>query len=162
MAIIIENGTGLSNAQAYASAAEFNAYMTERSQTHSYSAQAIEGALVAGAKDWIDGQHEFANSKLVETQALKFPRTVFEFPASIKIANIKAALLHLQGALLVDTTAISTGGDVESKTEKVGELSESVTYRNGTSQTYSRVVPLELTNLLRPYLFLGDGYGVRW
>lgn len=153
MAIIVEDGTGLSTAQAYVDAAYLQAYCLERGLSlDGFDQTKQEAALVVAAKDWIDGQHEFANEKLVSTQALEFPRTVFGFPNDIKLANAKAAYLHLNGALLVDVTKISTSGTIESESKQVGPLSKSVSYKSGTAQVYGRVLPVDLTNLLRPYL----------
>ncbi len=160
MAIVVENGTGLSNAQAYCDYNYFHAYVTERGITHSHSQATIEAALVVAAKDWIDGYHSFIGEKLVSTQALQFPR-LFEdavtypdsFPAEIKLANAKAAWLQLQGLLLVDQSTLSLSGAVTAESKSVGALSKSVSYESGTAQTYARVLPKDLTNLLKPYLF---------
>lgn len=159
MAIVFEDGTGLSNAQCYCSVAYLDAWMAERGYTTTALQPAKEAALVVSAKDWIDGQHSFANEKLVDNQALEFPRTVFGFPEDIKRANAQAAYLHLRGALLVDTAAISTSGTVESESKAVGSLSKSVTYKSGSAQIYSRILPKTLTNLLKPYLSNSGGLG---
>lgn len=162
MAIVVEDGTGLSNAQCYCDVAYLNAWMVERGYTTAATDQQKEAALVVAAKDWIDGQHEFANEKLTETQALEFPRTVFGFPEAIKQANANAAYLHLNNALLVDTSAISTSGVVESESKSVGPLSKSVKYKSGTAQIYGRILPAQLTNLLKPYLANSGGLGVAY
>lgn len=160
MAVITEDGTGLSNAQCYCSVAYLDAWMAERGYTTTALESAKEAALVVSAKDWIDGQHSFANEKLVDNQALEFPRTVFGFPEDIKRANAQAAYLHLSGALLVDTASISAAGTVESESKSVGSLSKSVTYKSGSAQIYSRILPKTLTNLLKPYLSNSGGLGV--
>lgn len=160
MSIIVEDGTGLQNAQCYCSVAYLDAWMAERGYVTTALEPAKEAALVVAAKDWIDGQHEFANEKLVSTQALEFPRTVFGFPEDIKQANAQAAYLQLNGALLVDTGSISTSGTVESESKAVGSLSKSVTYKSGSAQTYGRILPKQLTNLLKPYLSNSGGLGV--
>lgn len=158
--IIVEDGSGLPNAQAYCDVPYLDAWMAERGYTTTALEPAKEAALVVSAKDWIDGQHEFANEKLTENQALEFPRTVFGFPEDIKIANANAAYLHLNGALLVDTGSISTSGVIESESKAVGSLSKSVTYKSGSAQIYGRILPKQLTNLLKPYLANSGGLGV--
>lgn len=153
MTIVAEDGSGLSNAQAYIDAAYLQSYASLRGyDLTAYSEAQQEAAIVIAAQDWIDGQHDFANEKLVSTQALEFPRTVFGFPDDIKLANAKAAYLQLKGALLVDVSTISTSGTVESESKSVGSLSKSVTYKSGSAQVYGRVLPADLTNLLKPYL----------
>jgi hypothetical protein len=156
MAIIAENGTGLSSAQCYCDVAYLDAYLTERGITSTATTAQKEAALVISAKDWIDGQHEFIGEKLVSTQSMKFPRSGLpddiEYPDEIKLANAKAGYLQLQGLLLVDSSLISTTGIVESESKGLGPLSKSVTYKSGSSQIYGRILPKDLTNLLIPYL----------
>jgi hypothetical protein len=160
MAIVVEDGTGLSNAQCYESVANLDAYLAERGLTTSATDAEKEAALVVAAKDWIDGRHTFANSKLVSTQALQFPRNNdVGLPDDIKVANIKAAWLQLQGLLLVDLSTISTSGTVESESKAVGSLSKSTTYKDGSAQVYARVIPEDLNILLRPYLLASGGMG---
>jgi len=161
MAIIVEDGTGLSNAVAYCDYAYFHNYVTIRGIQHSHSIETIESALVVAAIDWIDGEHEFANDKLKETQSLKFPRTVFGFPANIKEANAHAAWLHLNKLLFPDLSLVSQNGDIESESKQLSVMSKSVTYASGTSQKYSRVLPKSLRLLIRPYLSLSSGAAVR-
>ena len=162
MAIVAEDGTGLSNAQCYCDVAYLDAYLTERGLDHGHNTADKEAALVIAAKDWIDGEHAFANEKLTDNQALQFPRTGCGFPDAIKQANALAAHLHLHSSLLVDTTAISTSGTVESESKAVGSLSKSVTYKSGSAQIYSRILPKNLTNLLKPYLLNSGGLGVAY
>jgi hypothetical protein len=152
MPLIVEDGSGLANAQAYCSVAYLDAYLAERGLEHGHSTHAKEAALVISAKDWLDGQHAFKYEQLTTTQALQFPRTELGFPEAIKLANAKAAHLHLHNSLLVDTTAISVAGVVESESKGLGPLSKSVTYKSGSAQIYGRILPADLTNLLRPYL----------
>ena len=161
MAIIVENGDGLPNAQAYIDAAYLQSYAAARGYDLSgYTQSQIEAAIIIAAQDWIDGQHSFSHEKLKADQALAFPRTVFGMPEQIKLANAKAAYLQLKGALLVDTTAINASGIVESESKSVGPLSKSVTYRAGSYQLYGRVLPVDLTNLLLPYQGGGSMMGV--
>lgn len=163
MAIVVESGNGDAGAQAYIDAAYLQAFAALRAfDLTPYDTPAQEAAIVIAAQDWIDGQHTFANEKLTEGQALDFPRTTFGFPNEIKIANAKAALLQLQGLLMVNTALISTSGDVESESKAVGSLSKSVTYKSGSSQRYARVLPTDLTMLLQPYLYGGMGGLRRW
>jgi len=161
MAIVVEDGTGLSNAVAYCDYAYFHNYVTIRGIQHSHSVETIEAALVVAAIDWIDGEHEFANDKLKTTQSLKFPRTVFGLPSSIKEANANAAWLHLNKLLFPDLSLVSQNGDIESESKQISVMSKSVSYTSGTSQKYSRVLPKGLRLLLRPYLSMSSGSLVR-
>lgn len=166
MAITVEDGSGVTGANSYALVAELDAYAVHRLDITGYTEAQKESALVIASADWVDGQHTFAGESLTETQGLFFPIEVYsddedEFPADIKTAALKAALLQLQGLLLVDLTGVSVSGEVESEAKSVGPLSKSVSYRSGTAQRYSRILPRDLTNLLRPYL-LASGMGVTY
>lgn len=160
MAIVVEDGTGLSDAQCYCSVAYLDAYLAERGLSHGHNAHDKEAALVVAAKDWIDGEHTFKNEQLTAGQSMQFPRVDIGLPDAIKQANAQAAYLHLHSSLLVDTTAISTAGTIESESKDVGSLSKSVTYKSGSAQIYSRILPKNLTNLLKPYLLNSGGLGV--
>jgi hypothetical protein len=160
MTIIIEDGTGLDDSQAYCDFDFYIGFVAEMGMPSTYTREQIEPALVTASKRWIDWQHEFAGDKLVETQALDFPRdNDIGLPLKIKQAAAYAAWLHLNDALLVNTTALSTAGDVVSESKTLSVMSTSKTYAEGSAQTYSRVLPAELENLLRPYLKLSTGFG---
>lgn len=163
--LIIEDGTGLPDAQAYSDAAALQAYAALRGiDISAYDEPKQEAALVVGAQDWIDGEHQYRGEKLVEDQALSFPTDEDGLPDSIPLANIKAAILHLQGLLLVDLSKVSTSGQVTSEAKSVGSLSKSIAYKEGTAQVYSRVLPKSLINLLQPYFKFSGGFGSlkRW
>lgn len=160
MAIIVESGTGLSNAQCYCTYAQYLAAVTELGLAHTQTEAQTEPALVSAAKRWIDGQHEFVGAKLVPTQALKFPRDGdIGLPTDIVRANALAAWYHLQGALLVNTVAIPAGGDVVSIRKKLDVLETETQYQPGTAQFYSRILPADLENLITPYLKQSTGFG---
>lgn len=160
MAIIIETGVGVTGANSYASVAELDAYATHRLDVSTYTTQQKESALVIASSDWVDGTHKFRSEPLTETQGLFFPTVYDGFPPSIKTATLKAALLQLQGLLLVDLTTISQSGVVQSESSSLGPLSESITYKAGSAQIYGRILPSDLTNLLNAYLAVSGGLGV--
>lgn len=159
VSIIVENGTGLSNSQCYCTYVQYHAVVTELGLQHSHSEEQAEPAIVSAAKRWIDGQHEFAGNKLVSTQAMQFPRNSSGVPADIVRANALAAWYHLNNALLVNTVAIPTNGEVLSVRKKLDVLETETTYAEGSSQYYSRILPADLENLLKPYLKQSTGFG---
>ena len=164
MTIVVEDGTGLSSAVSYASVTELATYATHRLDIASYSTAQKEAALVIASIDWLDGQHSFIYEPSTTTQALKFPVDIDEeatLPQAVKNATMKAALLHLQGLLLVDLTGLNVAGSIESEDKKLGPLEKSVKYKSGTAQRYSRVLPAELERLLYPYTGGGMGQAVR-
>lgn len=159
MAIIVEDGTGKPDAQSYIDYAYYQAYASQRGIAVPIQAT-VEAALVRASQDWIDGEHTFANEKLVSTQALQFPRTVFEFPNDIKLATARAANLDLDGALFVDYASLSVNGDVIEESSGLSTLRDTMRWAEGTAQRYSRILPTNLTNLLKPYLAYGGGMKV--
>lgn len=159
MAIIVEDGSGVTDANSYASVTDLDAYATHRLDLSGYSTDQKEAALVVASADWVDGHHSFRGEKLVSTQGLKFPTDEDALPADVVTAALKAAMLQLQGLLLVDLSTVSTAGEVESESKSLGTLSKSASYRAGTAQVYGRVLPKDLTSLLKPYLATG-GLGV--
>ncbi len=160
MALTPENGTGLANANTYADYAYFVAFCAQFGLAGTYTEEQAEPALTTSSIRWIDWQHEFAGEKLTETQALEFPRdNDIGLPLKIKQAAADGAWLHLNNALLVNTATLSTTGEVISERKKLDVLETEKTYAEGSAQTYSRVLPADLENLLRPYLKLSAGFG---
>ena len=160
MTIIVEEGSGVTGAQCYNTVAALDAYIDERGYTNTYTTEQKESALVISAKDWIDGRHTFAEDRLTDTQGLEFPRdNEVGLPDDIKLANLKAAYLQLQGLLLVDLATLNTSGTVESESKSVGTLSKSTKYVDGSAQIYGRILPADLTTLLKPYLLNSGGFG---
>ena len=78
MALIVEDGTGLPNSECYCSLADLVAYITRRNLADPSTDEEKEAAIIISAQDWIDGQHEFAGDRLVDGQAMDFPRTEFD------------------------------------------------------------------------------------
>jgi hypothetical protein len=160
MAIIVEDGTGKSNANSYCDFATFSAYCAERGIAHSFAQEQVEAASVIASKDWLDGEHNFANYPLTNTQSMKFPRAytntmgfvVYGVPADIVLASCKATWLELNGLLRVDLSGVSLNGVIESESKSLSGMSKSVTYKSGTSQAFSRVIPNDLKNLIAPHL----------
>lgn len=161
MAITVETGAGISGANSYASVAELDSFAVHRLDLTDYTEAQKESALVIASMDWLDGQHSFRSGPETDTQGLFFPTKEDGYPAAIKTATLKAALLQLQGLLMVDLTTISTSGSIESESKSVGPLSKSVTYKSGTAQRYARVLPADLERLLTPYLLGGRGMTYR-
>jgi len=160
MALIEEDGTGLADANTYADYVFFTEFCALFGLAGTYTEEQAEPALTTSSIRWIDWQHEFSGDKLADTQALEFPRdNDIGLPVKIKQAAAYGAWLHLNNALLVNTTALSTTGDIISQRKKLDVLETEVTYAEGSAQTYSRVLPADLENLLSPYLKVSTGFG---
>lgn len=73
MALIIEEGTGKTDAQSYASAATLTAYALARAITLTAAGDTAKEALLIRAMDYIE-QQPFKGTKNTEEQALQWPR----------------------------------------------------------------------------------------
>lgn len=156
MPLVIENGAGIEGANSYASVPDLQAFAEYRLDLSGYTPGQLEGALVRASFDFIDGRHDFA-PKLISSQGLKFPTEREGLPSDIKLAAIKAALLHLEGNLFVDLNTVSTTGEVESYTKKMETFELTEKFRSGTSSsmTTERPTPLDISKLIEPYIYGG-------
>jgi len=109
MALTVETGSGLANAESYASVAEFKAYAALVGfdyTTPAYTDTQIEQAL-RKATTWIDAKYrdQYQGTWTVSTQALEWPRTgvlyrreavnAYSVPAKLKNALCEAAWREL-------------------------------------------------------------------
>ena len=140
---IVEDSTGLSNANSLASVQDFKDYYSLRNVNIStLTDEKIEGFLVLGT-DYIVQKYDFKGSKLKDTQSLPFPRVVNNetiFPINVKYATILLAFKSQNGSLLADSQQ-------QVKKEKVDVLE--VEYMDGSS---SEVVYNDVLGYLKPYL----------
>lgn len=75
MAIIVEDGTGLANADAYVSVADVDAYHSARAQTAWTGATAAKEALIVRATQLVDASYAWRGVIASNTQALRWPRS---------------------------------------------------------------------------------------
>ena len=164
MALIVEDGTGKVDAEAYVSVANADTYHTAYGNPAAWSGASTaekESALRIGAQ-YLDGKYalRWLGIRANETQALDWPRAGVEdsdgflldsdaLPADLVRANAIAALKVINGdTLLPDLTS---PGTIASESKSMpGPFSKSVTYVGGKSPyvTYSLIDAL-LSALLR-------------
>jgi len=130
MTLIVEDGTGRSDAEAYASVAAFKTSCDNLGRSYVGITDAvIEQKLRIGAL-FIDTSARYKGARLVSTQAREFPRSglydwsgieVTGLPARVALANIELAFKALTDDLMPD---LDRGGKIQS--ESVGPIS--VTY----------------------------------
>ena len=109
MALIVEDGTGLEDADSYISLAEANAYATNYGLTN-WNAEAddtVKEVALRLATQFID-LNQFVSEKLNDDQSLEFPRydSLIGFPQKVKNATIELAEIHLSGVDLMETPEI--------------------------------------------------------
>ncbi len=101
MALVVEDGTGLTTANSYASVLEVDAYFTERGNA-AWNGAASKDTLLIAATDYLDATYgpKFKGLALTSTQSLQFPKDVFTgIPVQLKRACFELALLAVSGSL---------------------------------------------------------------
>jgi hypothetical protein len=151
MALIVEDGTGQTEAESYITVAQFKTYADGRGYDYSTVADSFIEQKLRLASGYIDSQFRFKGNRKTPTQALEFPRLnlidwsgydIQGLPKRLKDACAELAFKALTADLYVDQ---NRGGKV--KSESVGPLS--VTYADdaptGTVWQFA-------WNLLKPYV----------
>jgi len=119
MPLIIEDGTGVVDANSYVTTDEFKTYALARGITVPSDAE-IDVALLK-AIDYLEIKPCYAGYKINEEQSLAFPRDAFTgIPKNLKIAQIRLAIAVLEG---VDLLPIISGNSSDYVIrEKVGPI----------------------------------------
>jgi len=115
--LIVENGTGLSNADSYIDVDYADAYFLKRGITQ-WASLTNKESLIIRAMDYIENNYSYKGTKLVSTQALQFPRLIdgeIVYPIALKNAVCELALKSNVEDLLQDISKSVIS-------EKVGEL----------------------------------------
>lgn len=133
MPLIVEDGTGLADADAYVSTAAFKTYCDDRGLSYAGKTDAEIDQRIRLATEYVDTINRYKGSRMKGTQSLQFPRLslydwggdeVSGLPLKVKQACSELALRALTGELY---EALDRGGMVAS--ESVGEIS--VSYEQG-------------------------------
>jgi len=142
MALIIEDGTGLINADSYIDVAFADSYFLKRGITQ-WASLTNREQLIIRAMDYIENNYTYLGTKLVSTQSLSFPRLIngeTVYPIAIKNALCELALKANSGDLLQDTGKTTIR-------EKVGTLEVEYDPNQDDLTSYNYV-----NKLLAPYL----------
>lgn len=142
MALVVEDGTGLTNAESYIDVAFADAYFLKRGNTEWDLIINKESRIVL-AMDYIENNYTYQGTKLVSTQALQFPRLIngeTVYPIALKNAVCELALKSNEDDLLADT-------DKTTIREKVGTLEVEYDPNQDNIKSYNYV-----NKLLAPYL----------
>lgn len=157
MALIVENGSIVTNANTYVTTTDFDAYLSARGKFLGGNNGTSEQLLLS-AMDYIESR-DFAGVKNTKSQPLQWPRTgVYvdgflvaddEIPADLKYAQIEVAIAIDSG-----TNPMAPLGR-ETKREKVGDIE--VEYDDGARSTTELVAVNARLNKL---LVSGSNVGV--
>lgn len=158
MALVVEDGSGLANAESYLSVANTDSYLAVRGNPAAWTTLSVgdkEAALRAATK-YIDVNYRFKGTRVRREQALYWPRTGVDdgefaldsnvLPSRLKDATAEMALRAASGDVLPD---IAKPGSIRRERVKVSSIEKETEYFGGTSQA---VEYREADLLLRPLL----------
>ena len=140
--LVIEDGTGLSNAESYVDESYVNAYFLKRG-INEWASLTNREQLIIRAMDYIENNYTYQGTKLLSTQSLQFPRLINSetvYPIALKNAACELALKSNEEDLLADT-------DKTTIREKVGALEIEYDPNQDNTKSYNYV-----NKLLAPYL----------
>ena len=165
MAIVVENGTGLTNADSYVSIADADIYLAVHHSSSTWDAldtPAKEIALKKATRylDHIYGDR-WVGKRLKQEMSLDWPRyhaydedgwllDTDAVPQRIKDATAELALRSYSNELISDLT---TPGTIKRERSKVGPLEEEIEYAGGRGQQRKYV---EVECILKPLLISLD------
>lgn len=168
MALIVEDGTGLSNAESFNSLAEIVTYAGKFGLTWPGSANtAAQEAAARQATIYLEAVYggQITGSRVSSTQALSWPRNYAEdseleprgypdtyyFPSNVVPVRWKEAHAELSVKALTEDLMpdVSNPGSLRAKAISVGPISKSVTYAGANSPVkWYRKVDLMVTRFL--------------
>lgn len=153
MALIKEDGTGLSTSNSYVDVTEFKEWADNRAIDYTgFPDVDIAGALVV-ATEWIDARYTFKGVAINEDQALQLPTDTVTINGSIIAATCHVAHYQLGGLL----TPNAMGVAIKSQRKKLDVLETETVYQDGATQTQSFAL---IDSLLKKYVTGGSGIGV--
>ncbi|AGN30439.1 hypothetical protein SXAG_00158 [Synechococcus phage S-CBS4] len=159
MALVVEDGSGLSGANSYATAAQADTYASDRGLSAWTGDTATKEAALIRATDYLEATYREAwlGYRATKTQALSWPRTnvevdlypipADEVPVAVRNATIEMAIRALTEDLLADQTQ-------RVKREKVDVLE--IEYADGSDAT--KRYPF-VGRMLSPYIYGGSAEG---
>ncbi len=145
MALIVEDGSGKSDAEAYVSVADADTYHANRSGNSTWAAAAddVKERALRLATQWLDTTYKelWAGVRWSDSQLLDWPRICVtvdslarssdEIPTQLTEASAELAFkIVVDGDTLFNDVA--KDGDVHSTSVRVGPITKSVTYLGGS------------------------------
>ena len=162
MAFVVEDGTGVANANSLCAVAFADAYFTDRGIIAWTGVTGVKQSALIRATDYIETRfgQKFQGELAAEDQELSWPRANVGadaiVPSSIQKAVAEYALRALTTTLAPDPVVSDTGRIVKSTSSKLGPIEESVTYVDGASVAQFKPYPAA-DALIRPWLRYANG-----
>jgi Putative DnaT-like ssDNA binding protein len=176
MAIIVEDGTGKTDANSYASVAEANAYFANRPSQDAVwdnagSAEKQEALILATA--YLDAEYggQWAGTKRTMDQALDWPRTdavttdghsieISEIPARLKRATFELAVLSSPvGTTTLLTTIANPAAGIQRIKVKADVVERDITYSGAGAEQQAKYPVVD--GILRELIGGGSGTALR-
>lgn len=163
MALIIEDGSGVANADSFSTVAEARAYASARGVTLPVDDLEVE-VLLRKAADFIEAlESQLKGSRVLSSQALAWPREgvyIFDDIEPLVSSEIPALLKKAQNQLAIDAVTFDlqpTGTGRETIREKVDVIE--VEYSSSGSGTIKPQFTKALS-ILEPF-FISGGFTLR-
>lgn len=169
MVFTVEDGTGLADANSYATVAFYRSYFADRGVDVTTETDGqIQGWLVQ-ATDYIGTRWEgrLKGWPISQTQALHFPaegvylgchlQPTSPLPTALQKATVEYARLAKSGPLYLTPTTDASGLMLAGRREKVGPLEQEFTYLGGVAYTVRK---LPVPDRLMASLLTGSGGGL--
>lgn len=146
---IVEDGTGVVDANAYITVAFFKAYHKDRGTTITSGGGDIEKAIVR-ATDYMTARWRFVGLQSTSEQGLHWPaenafyfdgRVAVDVPIEVQQSCADYALIELNspGSLAPAPTVDESGASVTMKREKVGPIEEETQFgSSGVKHTFKK------------------------
>lgn len=163
MTLIVEDGTGLAEAESYLSVADFKGYCDKRGLSYADQTDTVIEQKLRIATGYIDTVKRYKGQRLLTEQSLEFPREsltdwgglpVLGVPGRVKQACAELAYKAFTENLYVD---LDRGGMVTS--QSVGPMSVSYSDKAPVGKSYMTAMKL-LEPYTRDYLIIGRPYFV--
>lgn len=156
VSIVVENGSGLANANSYLSVSDADTYWANRANSTwaAYTTDQKAAALIM-ATQYLDANYKWRGGLATSTQALGWPRdlefdnegrTITGVPQKVKHATAEMAIVAAANGSLLPT---ASGGSGSVKREKVGPLEVEYTSEGVSSDDAYTYVQLLLAGLGR-------------
>ena len=160
MTLVVEDGSGLANAESYISVGDADTYHTAFGNTGWSGDTATKEVALRNATQYIDSTYlkRWKGTKNKSTQALMWPRygvvtidgwpiTGTEIPLALKRATAEAAMRALTEELVPD---ITDPGTITFYAVEVGPISEKTAYASRSQIKVYRVIDELLKDLILP------------
>lgn len=157
MTFIVEDGTGVADANSLCAVDYADAYFADRAIAAWTGADVAKQSALVRATDYIETRfgRRFKGELADTEQALSWPRIDASadgiVPASIRKATAEYALRALKSTLAPDPVSDESGRVVASKSEKVGPILESTTFVAGSVVQTFKPYPAA-DGLIKPWL----------